>query len=107
MARVAGNIVLQKGMTTVLANTLQYFCLENPSDRSLAGHSPQGCKESATPCAIDSFFACGSSAPVRVELEVGTVAWVAGTLAVPSVQGHRLPQPQELWPYESLFSSLW
>ena len=30
VARVAGNIVLQKGMTTVLANTLQYSCLEKP-----------------------------------------------------------------------------
>ena len=31
-----------------------------------------------------TFFACGSSAPVRVEREGGTAAWVAGTLAAPS-----------------------
>ena len=43
------------------------------------------------------------SAPVRVKHEGGTASWVAGTLAVPSVQGHRLPQPQDLWPYQSLF----
>ena len=51
------------------------------------------------------FFACGSSAPVRVEREGGTAAWLAGILAVPSVQGHRLPPLQELWTYQSLFSS--
>ena len=37
------------------------------------------------------------SAPVRVKHEGGTASWVAGTLAVPSVQGHRLPQPQCPW----------
>ena len=31
------------------------------------------------------FFACGSSAPVRVECEDVTAAWLVGTLAVPSV----------------------
>ena len=49
------------------------------------------------------FFACGSSAPVRVEHEGGAAAWLAGTRAVPSVLGHGLPPPQELWPYQSLF----
>ena len=48
------------------------------------------------------FFACGSSAPVRVEHEGGAVAWLVGTLAGPSVQGHGLPPPQELWPYQGL-----
>ena len=41
-------------------------------------------------------FALGSSAPVRVEREGGTDAWVVGTLLAPSVQGHGLPQLQEL-----------
>ena len=50
-----------------------------------------------------TFFACGSSAPVRVEHEGGSTAWLVGTLALPSVQGHRLPPPQELGPYHSLF----
>ena len=36
-------------------------------------------------------FACGSSAPVRVEREGGAAAWLAGTLAVPNVQRHGLP----------------
>ena len=54
----------------------------------------------------DFFFACGSSAPVRVEHEAGVAAWLVGTLAVPGVQGHGLPPLQELWPYQSVFSSL-
>ena len=40
------------------------------------------------------FFACGSSAPVRVEHEGGAAAWFVGTLVAPNVQGHRLPLPQ-------------
>ena len=51
-----------------------------------------------------SFFACDSSAPVRVEHKASTAAWLAGTLAAPSVQGHGLPQLQELWRYQHLFS---
>ena len=50
-----------------------------------------------------TFFACGSSAPVRVEGEAGAAVWLAGTLAAPSVQGNGLPLPLELWPYQSLF----
>jgi len=42
---------------------------------------------------MQDFFACGSSAPVRVEHEDGTAAWLAGSLAMPSVQGHGLPPP--------------
>ena len=53
-----------------------------------------------------AFLACGSSAPVRVEHEGGIAAWVVGTLAVPGVQGHRTPQLQELWPYQSFFEPL-
>ena len=51
----------------------------------------------------DFYFACGSSAPMRVEHEGGTAAWLVGTLAAPSVQGLGLPPLQELWPYQSLF----
>ena len=40
---------------------------------------------------------------MRVEHEGGTAAWVAGTLVAPSAQGPTLSQPQELWPYQSLF----
>ena len=60
------------------------------------------------PAHIDTriFFACGSSAPVSIEHEGGTAAWLAGTLVVPSVQGHRLPPPQELWSDQSLLKPL-
>ena len=34
------------------------------------------------------FFACGSSAPMRVEREGGAAAGLVGILAAPSVQGH-------------------
>ena len=33
-----------------------------------------------------NFFACGSSAPVRVEHEGDPAAWLMGTLEAPSVQ---------------------
>ena len=52
---------------------------------------------------MQDFFACGSSAPVRVEREGGAVVWLVGTLAMQSVQGHGLPLLQELWSYQSLF----
>ena len=42
------------------------------------------------------FLVCGSSAPVRIKHEGGAAAWVVGTMAVPNVQGHQLPQLQEL-----------
>ena len=50
------------------------------------------------PVRLDArFLSCGSSAPVRVEHDGGAAAWLVGTLAAPSVQGHGLPLPQELW----------
>ena len=52
------------------------------------------------------FFACGSSAPVRVEHEGSTAAWLVGTLVAPRVQGHELPPPQELWSDQSLLKPL-
>ena len=54
----------------------------------------------------ENCFACGSSSPVRDECEGGAAAWLAGTLAVPHLLGHRLPLPQELWPYQSFLSFL-
>ena len=82
---------------------LQYSCLENPSLTEKPGR-PQstgskrvGHDQSDHVCinARLFFFACGSCAPVRVECEGGTSAWLAGTLAAPSMQGHRLSPPQE------------
>ena len=42
---------------------------------------------------------------MRFECAGGAAAWLAGTLAVPSVQGYGLPPPQELRPYQSLFEA--
>ena len=53
------------------------------------------------------FFACDSSAPVKVVHEGGSAAWVAGTMVAPSVQGYGLPQPLVYWAHQSPFSSLW
>ena len=55
---------------------------------------------------MQAFFACGSSAPVRVEREGGAAVWLVGTLAAQSVQAHEMPSLQELWPYQSIFLSL-
>ena len=49
-----------------------------------------------------NFFACGGSAPARVEHEGSTAAWLARIRVAPSVQGHGLPL-QKLWSYQSLF----
>ena len=57
-------------------------------------------------CRRETHFACGSSAPVKVECEGGASAWLAGTVMVLRVQGHGLPLAQELWRYQSLFTSL-
>ena len=43
---------------------------------------------------------------MKVKHESGTAAWLLGTLVAPSVQGHGLPPPQELWPSESFFEPL-
>ena len=96
----------------VLANMLQYSCLENPCDREAWQATVYRVAKSRTlpkqpyvhRCKI--FFPWGSSAPVRVDHEGGAAAWLMGTQVVQSVQGHRLPPPQELWPYQSLFKPL-
>ena len=91
---------------------IQYSYLENPPDREAWQATVYRVTKSRTlvkgnyvhRCKIFFFFfACGSSAPMRIEREGGTATWLAGTLAVQSVQGLRLPLPQELWPYQSLF----
>ena len=97
----------------VLANMLQYSCLENSPDREAWQATVYSVTKSWTwlkqPCVYRCktfFLACGSSAPVRVECEGGAAAWLAGTLVAPSGQGHGLPPLQEFWTYQSLFSSL-
>ena len=79
---------------------------EKPGRPQSAGSQRAGHCQSDPVCTGWRLFACGSSAPVRVEHEGGAAAWLAGTLAAPSVQGHGLPPPQESRPCESLSSSL-
>ena len=51
------------------------------------------------PVRIDTrLFACDSSAPVRVEREGGAAAWLAETLALPSVQGTDCLHPRRYGP---------
>ena len=69
------------------------------STESQAGHDQSNPVHIDTRCS----FACGSSAPVDVEGEGGTAASLVGTLAGQGVQGHGLPLPQELWPYQGPF----
>ena len=112
--REAGNIVLEKGMATSIG---QYAPAFLPGELHFLTEAWQATvyrvaksstqREAALGAQTqDFFFACGSSAPVRVEYEDGAAAWLVGTLAAPSVQGHGLPPLQELWPYQSLFLSL-
>ena len=111
-ARAAGNIVLWKGMATSTGQYAPVFLPGDPPDREAWQATVYRVAKSWTrlkrPCAHrrKTIFACGSSAPVRVEHECGTAAWLAGTLAAPSGQGHGLPPPQELWPYQSFFEPL-
>ena len=94
----------------VLAHTLQYSCLEKPPDREAwqaivyrVAKSWTGPKwPCARRCKIFFFFCLWQLSPVWVAREGGAAAWLAGTLAAPSVQGHRLPLRQELCPSQGL-----
>ena len=43
---------------------------------------------------------------MKVECEGGASAWLVGTVVVLRVLGHGLPLVQELWLYQSFFTSL-
>ena len=88
----------------VLANTLQYSCLENPGSLTEKPGRPQftGSKRvghyGREPVHIDTrLFSCGSSVPGRGECEGGAAACL---VVAPSVRGHGLPPPQELRSYQ-------
>ena len=55
---------------------------------------------------LKTFIACGSSAPMRVENEGGTSAWLAGTLAAQSVQGQTASTTGVMALSESFFEPL-
>ena len=51
---------------------------------------------------IDATFFCGwQLCPSESEHEAGAAAWLAGTLVAQTAQGHGLPLPQGLRPYQS------
>ena len=104
------SLSLRRVWQPLLANTLQYSCLlKTLPDREACQATVYRVAKSQTlpkwPCTHrrKTFFACGSSAPVRAEHEGGAAAWLVGALLPPSVQGFRLLPPQELWPHQSLF----
>ena len=71
--------------TSIGQYTLVFLPGETPWQTSLAGLSLQGRKELDTAkvtlhTSTQDFCARGSSAPVRVEREVGAAAWLVGTL---------------------------
>ena len=82
---------------------------EKPGRPHSTGSQGQTRLKQHSACRRKTFFVCGSSAPVRPECGGGAAAWLAGTLGCQVVQGHALPPPQELWPYQSLFraSCIW
>ena len=88
-------------MATSIGQYAPVFLLgESPSLTEKPGRPPSTGSQrvrhgQSDPVHIDArlVFACGSSAPVRVEREGGAAAWLAGTLAVPNVQRHGLPPP--------------
>ena len=96
-----------------MENKLQYSFLENPPLTEKAGRPPSTGSQRVGHNLSDLVhinarlfvFACGSSAPVRIECEGGAAASLAPPGAT-SVQGNRLPPLQELLPYPCLFSSL-
>ena len=81
---------------------------EKPGRPQSTGSKRVGHYRSGSVC-IDAsfFFACGSSAPVRIEREGGVAAWLVGTLVAPSVQGHRLPPVMALSESFFLASCSW
>ena len=67
----------------VLARTPQYSCLENPWQRSLAGHGPQdheelGTAEATRRARMQGFFCPRQRCPAGAEPEGGAAAGVAG-----------------------------
>ena len=96
VARAAGNIALEgygNQYWSIHCSILAWRnpLTEKPGRPQSTGSQRVGHNQSDPVCLDERhFFACGSFAPVRVELEGGTPAWLVGTLAVPSMQGHGL-----------------
>ena len=88
----------------VLANTLQYSHLEKtekPSRSQSTGSQRVRHYQSSSAWrgARHFFFCLWQLCASESWAWRWCSTWLAGTLAVPSVQGHGLPPLQELWPY--------
>ena len=115
-ASAAGNIMLQKDMATSIGQyTPMLLPGEHLSDReswqSTVYRIAKSQTKSKRPCEHkhNNFFLfvfLWHLCPVRVGYEGSSAAWLVGTLVAQGVQGHKLPLPQELRCYQSLFSSL-
>ena len=99
VARAAGNSALE-------GDGSQYWPIRSSilAWRTLLQASLQGHKELDTTEVTlhaqtqDCFLPVTGSAPVRTEREEGAAAWLVGTLAAQSVQGHGLPPPRSYGP---------
>ena len=98
----------------ILANTLQYSCLENPLSyrepwQATVYRDAKGQTWLKRPSVhtYETFFCPWQLCPGEswAWRWCSSLAW--GDTGSANLQGHRLPPLQELWPYQSLFSSLW
>ena len=93
----------------VMANMLQYSCLENPPDReawqATVYRVAKSCTRLKRPCVHrrKTFFCLWQFCPS----DSWEWRWCSClTCRDPSVQVHGLPPPQELWPSQNLFLHL-
>ena len=100
--RAAGNVVSYKGNATSIGQYIPVFLPGKPPSLTEAWQATVhrvaelDTTEEALRAQMQDFFRLWPLCPLRVEREGGSAAWLAGTLATPSVQGHRLPPPQAL-----------
>ena len=73
-----------------------------PTEKPGRPQSTRSHRDGHDPVHIDATFFCGwQLCPSESEHEAGAAAWLAGTLVAQTVQGHGLPLPQGLQPYQS------
>ena len=101
-ARAAGNNCSRRVWQPVLANTLQYSCLEKPlPDREAWPATVYRVAKSQTLLRRPCIHRCKSFLPVaalpqwELSVKLGQLLGLRG----PWWQEHVLPLPQELWPY--------
>ena len=76
--------------------SLEIPCLDRGDPGSTRHPVELAAREEGGSGLLGFFRASGSAAPVGTERGGGAPAWIAGTLAAPSVQGRQLPRSREL-----------